>query len=63
MNASNQPWTTSVSAEPGLRIVLAIVLTLALAITCCIHIYEEGLNGPPIRADGFGYLASFHYLR
>lgn len=46
MSASNHSWGTAVRGEAGFRIVLAVML--ALAIACCVHVYEDGLNSPPI---------------
>lgn len=35
---------------------LALAVTL-LGVISCLYIYGRGLNGPPIRSDGFGYYA------
>jgi len=45
------------SIGSSLGIILVIILMLSLSIASCIYIYENGLNGPPIRSDGFGYHA------
>jgi len=37
------------------KIVTFVLITIFLAFLSCFYIYNNGLNGPPIRSDGFGY--------
>lgn len=37
------------------KIVPFLLITIILAFLSCFYIYNNGLNGPPVRSDGFGY--------
>lgn len=42
---------------PGWRLAIALVVLAGLVALSVAYIYGKGLNGPPIRSDGFGYHA------
>jgi putative effector of murein hydrolase LrgA (UPF0299 family) len=48
-------WGTASYGDAKFNIIFVVFFTILLAAACCLHIYEDNLNGPPIRSDGFGY--------